>query len=139
MKIEALTTVTVMTALFCDMTQCIFLGMYKSTRRYIPEASKSLDLRYNQPLCTQAHTADSLKLSIFILIFSVDTAFDHNPFFYTEVSVSELIDWLPDSANINGKGTRLNTEVRKLFTIFAMFGIFMLKDMGSPKWRYETD
>jgi hypothetical protein len=49
------------------------------------------------------------------------------------------LGWLPDSANITGKSTILNTEVRKLFTIFALFGISTLKDMDTLKWRHETD
>jgi hypothetical protein len=97
--------------------------MYKTTRHHIPEASNSVTLRCNYPLCTeagrtQAHTAKSLKLSTFILILSVNTKFNHNSFLHTEVSVSELMDWLPNSANITGKHTKLNTELKKLFTIF---------------------
>lgn len=92
----------------------------------------ALHPRSQQRLCRQADIANSLKLSIFNLILSVDTAFDCDSFLYTEVSAPELM------ASITGKRTELNTEARKLYTIFAMFGISMLKDMGNPKWRYET-
>jgi hypothetical protein len=46
------------------------------------------------------------------------------------------------SCNIRVNATprlKLNTEIRKPLTIFAMFGTSTFKDMGTPKRRYETD